>query len=189
MIIMTMKDSANYIAGVRIQYLSVDFGDALDMGKKALYSMNSLRHDVTQMERVTQSEEYNRGYADAVAHATKIIDHYIDLIEDKARAKELNEREAVKITKGYLSLVNLTVGFFKFTADFAGNWRKGDVVTVKKLDDGSILVDGVASCSLDDLAKVGHLTDKTECVHQPCEQFSLPYPDGAPSGANFFTGW
>ena len=186
---MTMKDSAGYIAGVQIQYLSVDFGDALDMGKKALYSMDSLRNDVAQMERVTQSEEYNRGYADAVAHATKIIDHYIDLIESKACAKELNEREAVGITKGYLNLVNLTVGFFEFTADFAKNWRKGDVVTVKKLDDGSILVDGVASCSLDDLAKVGHLTDKTECVYQPREQFNPPHPDEDPCGTNFFTGW
>lgn len=50
----------------------------------------------------------------------------------------------------------------EFTTDFAGNWEIGDVVKAEYLEDGEVLVDGVAKIDIGLLLKHCRIISESE---------------------------
>lgn len=50
----------------------------------------------------------------------------------------------------------------KFTKDFANNWKTGDIVEVKYLEKGEVLVDGVAKIDIGLLLKHCRIISESE---------------------------
>lgn len=50
----------------------------------------------------------------------------------------------------------------KFTKDFANNWKAGDVVEIKYLEKGEVLVDGVAEIDVELLLKYCNIISESE---------------------------
>ena len=87
-----------------------------------------------------RAESYNVG-----------IDNCIDIIQQKINSlKSESEDKKDKIMK------------IKFITDFAGNWKTGDIVEAKYLEDGEVLADGVAKIDIRLLLKRCKIISESE---------------------------
>lgn len=111
-----------------------------------LEQLMSLFPDYTNV-RVYNSDGDNLGTFDK---NDKIDTKYANSVVKKADANW-----DMRIIDVLVEVPDYSERMFRFNCPFAGNWNAGDVVPVKPLDNGQVLVDGVAQITQSALESVG----------------------------------